>query len=150
MPHQYSLTTSLRQARETAMGFLRPAFTQYGLTEQKWHIIYVLAHRRSVDFHELASLTCILRPSLTGILIRMDREGFIHRLKPMNDQRKLCIVLTQKGMDCYEQVKGLVEEGYKEIEDAFTSDKLIQLLNLLNEFTSIRSNRQDDLEEKTI
>ncbi|CDG88889.1 homoprotocatechuate degradation operon regulator HpaR [Xenorhabdus bovienii] len=141
-----SLTIALLQARETAMGFFRPILKSYNLTEQQWRIIRVLASSRSIDFHDLACLTCILRPSLTGILTRMERDGLIFRLKPMNDQRKLYVSLTPAGQELYEQARGQVNEGYKAIEDAFSPAKLAQLLALLDEFTSIGNPSQEDIE----
>ncbi|CDH32188.1 homoprotocatechuate degradation operon regulator HpaR [Xenorhabdus bovienii] len=141
-----SLTIALLQARETAMGFFRPILKSYNLTEQQWRIIRVLASSRSIDFHDLACLTCILRPSLTGILTRMERDGLIFRLKPMNDQRKLYVSLTPAGQELYEQARGQVNDGYKAIEDAFSPAKLTQLLALLDEFTSIGNSTQEDIE----
>ncbi|PHM36779.1 transcriptional regulator SlyA [Xenorhabdus mauleonii] len=144
-----SLTIALLQARETAMGFFRPILKSYNLTEQQWRIIRVLASSRSIDFHDLACLTCILRPSLTGILTRMERDGLIFRLKPMNDQRKLYVSLTPTGQELYEQAKGEVEEGYRAIEEAFSPEKLDQLLKLLDEFIAIGSHSQEDLDEES-
>ncbi|MDI8954442.1 MarR family transcriptional regulator, partial [Salmonella enterica subsp. enterica serovar Anatum] len=46
---------------------------------------------------EIVENTCILRPSLTGILTRMERDGLVLRLKPVNDQRKLYVMLTEQG-----------------------------------------------------
>ncbi|WP_268628255.1 homoprotocatechuate degradation operon regulator HpaR, partial [Escherichia coli] len=89
-----SLTIALLQARVTAMGFFRPILKSHNLTEQQWRIIRVLANSRSIEFHELAAETCILRPSLTGTLSRMERDKLIFRLKPVNDQRKLYVSLT--------------------------------------------------------
>ncbi|MBI6549621.1 homoprotocatechuate degradation operon regulator HpaR [Xenorhabdus lircayensis] len=143
-----SLTIALLQARETAMGFFRPILKSYNLTEQQWRIIRVLASSRSIDFHDLACLTCILRPSLTGILTRMERDGLIFRLKPMNDQRKLYVSLTPAGQELYEQAKGLVEEGYQAIEDAFSPEKLTQFLGLLDEFIAIGNHSQEDSDEE--
>lgn len=108
-----SLTIALLQARETAMGFFRPILKSYNLTEQQWRIIRVLADKRSIDFHELSVQTCILRPSLTGILTRMEREGLIFRLKPLNDQRKLYVSLTPAGQELYDKARQEVEEGYQ-------------------------------------
>ncbi|MDC9582799.1 homoprotocatechuate degradation operon regulator HpaR [Xenorhabdus sp. PR6a] len=142
-----SLTIALLQARETAMGFFRPILKSYNLTEQQWRIIRVLASSRSIDFHDLACLTCILRPSLTGILTRMERDGLIFRLKPMNDQRKLYVSLTPVGQELYEQAKGQVTEGYKALETAFSSEKLTQLLGLLDEFNAIGNPSQENLDE---
>ena len=70
-----SLTIALMQAREVAMTYFRPIVKQHNLTEQQWRIVRVLVENPSMDFHELAAATCILRPSLTGILTRMERDG---------------------------------------------------------------------------
>ena len=120
-----SLTIALLQARETAMGFFRPILKSFNLTEQQWRIIRVLADNRSIDFHELSVKTCILRPSLTGILTRMEREGLIFRLKPLNDQRKLYVSLTPVGQELYDKARQEVEEGYQKIELAFSPEKTI-------------------------
>lgn len=134
-----SLTIALLQARETAMGFFRPILKSYNLTEQQWRIIRVLADNRSIDFHELSVQTCILRPSLTGILTRMEREGLIFRLKPLNDQRKLYVSLTPTGQELYDKARQEVEEGYQKIELAFSPEKMQQLTVLLDELIALES-----------
>ncbi|MTC63823.1 homoprotocatechuate degradation operon regulator HpaR [Providencia alcalifaciens] len=134
-----SLTIALLQARETAMGFFRPILKSYNLTEQQWRIIRVLADNRSIDFHELSVQTCILCPSLTGILTRMEREGLIFRLKPLNDQRKLYVSLTPTGQDLYDKARQEVEEGYQKIEQAFSQEKMQQLTALLEELIALES-----------
>ncbi|BFO08103.1 homoprotocatechuate degradation operon regulator HpaR [Serratia rubidaea] len=132
-----SLTIALLQARETAMGFFRPILKSHNLTEQQWRIIRVLADQRSIEFHELAAQTCILRPSLTGILSRMERDKLIFRLKPVNDQRKLYVSLTQQGQELYEVARHQVEQGYGEIEAAFSPEKMQQLMTLLDELITL-------------
>lgn len=132
-----SLTIALLQAREAAMVFFRPILKANHLTEQQWRIIRVLADNRSIDFHGLARQTCILRPSLTGILTRMERNNLIFRLKPVNDQRKLYVSLTQEGQNLYDNARPQVEEGYRLIEAAFSPDKMAQLSLLLDEFITV-------------
>ncbi|MFI8415048.1 homoprotocatechuate degradation operon regulator HpaR [Serratia sp. NPDC078593] len=132
-----SLTIALLQARETAMGFFRPILKRHNLTEQQWRIIRVLADNRSIEFHSLAEQTCILRPSLTGILSRMERDNLIFRLKPVNDQRKLYVSLTQQGQALYELARHQVEQGYGKIEAAFSPEKMQQLMTLLDELIAL-------------
>ncbi|SUG28869.1 homoprotocatechuate degradative operon repressor [Salmonella enterica subsp. arizonae] len=61
-----SLTIALLQAREAAMTYFRPIVKSHNLTDQQWRIVRILADSPSMDFHDLAFRTCILRPSLTG------------------------------------------------------------------------------------
>lgn len=142
-----SLTIALLQARETAMTFFRPIIKQHNLTEQQWRIVRVLAEHPSMDFHDLAFRTCILRPSLTGILTRMERDGLVLRLKPLNDQRKLYVSLTQTGQKLYENAQAKVEEVYRQLEAQYSPEKMQQLTALLREFIALgdRQNaRQED------
>lgn len=132
-----SLTIALLQAREAAMGFFRPIVKQHNLTEQQWRIVRILAENSSMDFHDLAFRACILRPSLTGILTRMERDGLVLRLKPVNDQRKLYVSLTATGLKLYESAQAQVEEVYRLIENEFTTGKLVQLTSLLEEFIAL-------------
>ena len=132
-----SLTIALLQAREAAMAYFRPIVKRHNLTEQQWRIVRILAERPSMDFHDLAFRACILRPSLTGILTRMERDGLVLRLKPVNDQRKLYVSLTPAGSKLYESVRIQVEEAYRLIESDFTVEKMQQLTVLLEEFISL-------------
>ncbi|MNP12554.1 Transcriptional activatory protein BadR [compost metagenome] len=143
-----SLTIALLQARETAMTFFRPIIKQQNLTEQQWRIVRVLAEHPSMDFHDLAFRTCILRPSLTGILTRMERDGLVLRLKPLNDQRKLYVSLTQAGNALYERAQAQVEEAYRQIEAQYTPEKMQQLTALLQEFIALGDGQAASQEEE--
>lgn len=132
-----SLTISLLQAREAAMSWFRPIVKRHNLTEQQWRIVRVLAENPSIDFHDLAFRTCILRPSLTGILTRMERDGLVLRLKPVNDQRKLYVSLTPDGRALYSKAQSEVEAAYRQIESAFSEQKMRQLTGLLEEFIAL-------------
>jgi len=132
-----SLTIALLQARETAMRYFRPVLNHHNLTEQQWRIIRILAEHGSLDFLELATKACILRPSLTGILTRLERDGLVLRLKPLNDQRKLFASLTPEGIALYQQAVKKIEAGYQQIEEQFGAEKMKQLKSLLQEFNAL-------------
>lgn len=143
-----SLTIALLQAREVAMGYFRPFLKQHNLTEQQWRIIRILAcDNNAIDFHSLACRSCILRPSLTGILIRMERDGLIIRMKPLSDQRKLYISLTPAGTDLHRTVREKVESGYQAIETDYSVDKMQQLHNLLSELIALGAKHKTDESE---
>lgn len=144
-----SLTIALLQAREAAMSYFRPIVKQHNLTEQQWRIVRILAENPSMDFHDLAFRACILRPSLTGILTRMERDGLVLRLKPVNDQRKLFVSLTKEGQALYARAQAQVEEAYRLIEQEFTPEKMQQLTALLGEFIALGSlHRGEGVDDK--
>lgn len=133
-----SLTLTLLQAREAAMGFFRPSLNERGLTEQQWRIIRILRQNGEMEIYQLAQQACILKPSMTGVLSRMERDGVVSRRKSAQDQRRVHVELTTKGQQCYVAMSEDMEENYQKILAQFGSEKLQQLLELLNELKQIK------------
>ncbi|MGG2396613.1 homoprotocatechuate degradation operon regulator HpaR [Pseudomonas sp. SH1-B] len=133
-----SLTLTLLQAREAAMGFFRPSLNQHGLTEQQWRIIRILRQSGEMETHQLASQACILKPSMTGVLSRMERDGVVRRWKSPQDQRRVYVGLTERGQQCFVAMSEDMERNYQRILESFGADKLQQLLTLLNELKQIK------------
>jgi homoprotocatechuate degradation regulator HpaR len=134
-----SLTLALLQAREAAMSFFRPLLNQHELTEQQWRVIRILSQypHGELESHQLAEMACILRPSMTGVLVRLERDGLVRRWKPVNDQRRLCVSLTPKGSALFEEMSGEMTRQYKEIQRQFGPENFQTLMRLLQELARI-------------
>ena len=115
-----SINIGLIQAREALMTQFRPILNQANITDQQWRIIRLLAENGTLDFQDLANKACILRPSLTGILTRLEKAGMAVRLKPSNDQRRVFLKLTQEGEKLYQSIGEKVDERYDAIENLFS------------------------------
>ncbi|PSJ22597.1 homoprotocatechuate degradation operon regulator HpaR [Halomonas sp. ND22Bw] len=128
-----SLTLALLQARESAMGFFRPLLNHYGLTEQQWRVIRMLKQspESTLESRELADLACILRPSLTGVLVRLERNGLVRRWKPETDQRRLCVTLTDQGEALFDEMSDEMVRQYKRIQQELGPDNYKTLMQLL-------------------
>lgn len=128
-----SLTLALLQARESAMGFFRPLLNRYGLTEQQWRVIRMLKQspESTLESRKLADLACILRPSLTGVLVRLERNGLVRRWKPETDQRRLCVTLTDQGEALFDEMSDEMVRQYKRIQQELGHDNYRMLMQLL-------------------
>ena len=132
-----SLNIVLIQAREALMSHFRPMLNEIGITDQQWRIIRLLAENGTMDFQDLAAQACILRPSLTGILTRLEKVGYVVRLKPSNDQRRVYLKLTGEGEKLHRTTCDQVDARYDVIESVLSKDKLKQLQSLLGELSAI-------------
>ena len=132
-----SINIGLIHAREALMTQFRPILNQANITDQQWRIIRLLAENGTLDFQDLANKACILRPSLTGILTRLEKAGMAVRLKPSNDQRRVFLKLTQEGEKLYQSIGEKVDERYDAIENVFSKEKLEKLKELLTELAMI-------------
>ncbi|RMQ43435.1 Homoprotocatechuate degradation operon regulator [Pseudomonas cichorii] len=133
-----SLTLTLLQAREAAMSFFRPSLNQHGLTEQQWRVIRILSQHGELEVYQLAELACILKPSMTGVLVRMEVAGLICRRKAEQDQRRVLVTLAEKGEACFESMSQCMEENYQRIQEQLGEEKLRTLLGLLDELKTIK------------
>ncbi|AZE62046.1 Homoprotocatechuate degradative operon repressor [Pseudomonas synxantha] len=133
-----SLTLALLQAREAAMSFFRPSLNEHGLTEQQWRIIRILEQHGELEIYQLAELACILKPSMTGVLVRMEAAGMVHRRKAEQDQRRVLITLADKGKASFESMSQCMEANYQRLQDQFGEEKFQTLLGLLDDLKNIK------------
>ncbi|WP_312934084.1 homoprotocatechuate degradation operon regulator HpaR [Pseudomonas sp.] len=133
-----SLTLTLLQAREATMAFFRPALNAHDLTEQQWRVIRILRQQGELESHRLAELACILKPSMSGVLKRLERDGIVARRKSAEDQRRVFINLTVKGQQVFLAMSEEMGRNYANIQQQFGDDKLQHLMQLLDEMKKIR------------
>jgi homoprotocatechuate degradation regulator HpaR len=129
-----NLAMLLLQARETLMGMFRPILNEFSLTEQQWRIIRTLDAQpsRELEAGQIAKLCCILSPSLTGVLERMERDGLIRRMRPLADQRKLVVTLTPKSTELVAQIGPRVDAQYQLLEARLGTSTLNETYQLLD------------------
>ena len=139
-PKHVSLNITLIQAREALITHFRPLLNDAGITDQQWRIIRLLAENGTLDFQDLANQACILRPSLTGILTRLEKANLLVRLKPSNDQRRVFLKLTDDGQKLYTEICSQVDQRYDAIESLLSREKLTQLTALLGDLIAIGQN----------
>lgn len=119
------------------MAFFRPSLNEHDLTEQQWRIIRILSQQGELESHQLAQQACILKPSMTGVLSRLERDGLVRRQKSQQDQRRVFVSLTERGEACFVSMSGDMESNYQRIQTQFGQEKMEQLLALLNDLKKI-------------
>ncbi len=139
---EHSLPMLLLRAREACMTRFRPLLSSHGLTEQQWRVIRALAEVNGLESKELAERTLILKPSMTGIIDRLERDGLVVRKKDKDDGRKTCIWMTRKARRLYENIMPLVEAEYSDMQDRFSEKRWDVLYDSLFHLIELNSNRQ--------
>lgn len=133
-----SLPLQLLKARETSMQFFRPLLQENNLTEQQWRILRALKAYEELELNQLAECCCILRPSLTGIIKRLEQQGYIKRRRSEEDHRRILLTLTEQALALFERVSPEVDARYETFIQHFGQDKLAQLSQLLHELAALK------------
>lgn len=133
-----SLPLQLLKAREATMLFFRPLLHENALTEQQWRVLRALYAFEELESKELANHCCLLSPSLTGILKRLEQLGYIQRRKSEQDQRYTLISLTKKSKDLFKKLSPEVEARYKAFTERYSEEKLETLMVMLKELAELK------------
>jgi homoprotocatechuate degradation regulator HpaR len=133
-----NLPMLLLQAREAAMSLFRPILKQFSITEQQWRIIRALNDHPTgqMEAGQIAKECCILSPSLTGVLERMERDGLVQRVRPAKDQRKVVVSLSPSSTALVTRISPLIEEQYRRIEAQIGLPRLNDLCRVLDDLKS--------------
>ena len=107
-----------------------------GLLPVQFDVIATLANQPSMTFKQLGERTLISKSSLTGVVERMVKKGFIAISENPDDARSHLLKLTTKGQKIFEQV---FPEHLKHLEKAFEKISKKQMKEIEESLKTLKS-----------
>ncbi len=92
----YAIAKEITRKYRSPLKELHMTYTQY-------IVMMVLWERGGMSEGELGQIVHLDSGTLAPLLMRMEKLGFIDRIKPENNERKLTVVLTDKGKSLREK-----------------------------------------------
>ena len=133
-----SLAIAMLRAREAMMLSFRPILAKHGFTEQQWRVLRVLGEKGTSDAGQVAFDACILAPSLSRIIGKLEKDNYISRFIDSKDGRRVNLSLTKTGQDTLNKIAPDMELIYKAIQKRYGEEKLTNLLDILSEISEWR------------
>ena len=90
----------LRLARE-----LRKETEQLGITARQATLLWLVKRRPGLSLAELAAEEGISPPAMSGHVDRLERAGFIERIRSSDDRRRVGLRLTDDGQKLMRRVR---------------------------------------------
>ena len=138
MTHQEtskSLPIAMLRAREAMMLSFRPLLSKHGFTEQQWRVLRVLGEKGCADAGQVAFEACILAPSLSRIIGKLEKDKYISRFIDAKDGRRINLSLTSLGKETLQKIVPEIGIIYNSLEKSYGEEKLTTLLELLSEIS---------------
>ncbi|MCP5374084.1 MAG: MarR family transcriptional regulator [Hyphomicrobiales bacterium] len=91
------------------------ALEEYGVTTQQWAVLGALTRPQAAGgmlVGDLARFLMVSRQNLTGVINRMERDGYIERVKDSADGRSRRVRLTAKGEGIWQSITPLIYDYY--------------------------------------
>ncbi len=89
------------------VGSYTPYLKPLGLTYTQYIVFLVLWEKESVNVGKLGEILCLDAGTLTPLLKRLDKEGFVTRKRSEEDERVTVISITDKGNELKEKCKDI-------------------------------------------
>ncbi|MAY87774.1 MAG: homoprotocatechuate degradation operon regulator HpaR [Pseudooceanicola sp.] len=128
-----SLPIALLRARERVMAPIRLMLMDVGLTEQQWRVLRVLDESGAMEPTRIADTACLLLPSLTRILQKLEEKGLVDRKPDTEDRRRQIVSISDAGSALIEANLEANHAVLLDIRARMGGDRYDQLLDLLNE-----------------
>jgi DNA-binding MarR family transcriptional regulator len=87
-------------------------------------IMFALWQEEGISINELAKKTQLKKSTLTSMLDRLERMGYIRRQRCRKDRRKILIQRTSKDKDLEKEYVKLSQEHTKIFFQGFTEDQM--------------------------
>lgn len=119
-----------------------PLLKEIDLTYPQYLVMMVLWEHKKLSFKEISSKLKMKTGTLTPILSKLENNGYLERIKDKNDDRKIYISITEKGLDIEDKAKdipikiskeiNLVDEEYKKYLEEF--DYLLKKIDYIEKY----------------
>jgi DNA-binding MarR family transcriptional regulator len=94
-------------------------------------IIFTLWQKDGIPIHEIAEKTQLEKSTLTSMLDRLEKDGFIERVHSKEDRRKIIIKRTDKDKALEKNYLAVSEEINKYYYEGFTEKEINEFENYL-------------------
>ena len=121
------------------MGPIRKMLVDVGVTEQQWRVLRVLNEEGPQEPTHIADRACLLLPSLTRILQKLEDKGLISRTRDEQDRRRQIITVTSEGSQIIAANMDTSRRILTDLRAKLGDEKHETLIALLNELTDLEN-----------
>lgn len=123
MPFKDCMCFRLGKALRKVSKVYREEIASYGLTHGQFFLIIAIMEEEGLLPSELADKTAQDRPTITGLLDRLEKDGWIERRPDKRDRRSLRIYLAPRANECRESLLKLFEESNQKFLNRFSPEE---------------------------
>ena len=87
-----------------------PLLNEIGLTYPQYLAMMVLWEHEKLSFKEISSKLKMKTGTLTPILNKLEKNGYLEKVKDEKDDRKIYIVVTSQGLELGEKAKDIPQK----------------------------------------
>lgn len=122
----------LYTASRLVAGAYNPYFEPLGITYPQYLVLLVLWEKDQQPVNDIAKRLHLETNTVTPLLQRMEKAGFIVRKRGEKDTRQRIVSLTPKGIDMREQAKNIPDDLSKQVLQHVSMEEITNIIPSLD------------------
>jgi DNA-binding MarR family transcriptional regulator len=118
-------------------------FVKRGVTQTQFLLLASIHAYTRCTMGTLARNLHVSMPTVSGIVDRLVRSGYLRRIHRPDDRRQVAVELTAKGRVFFQDFQGVVRRRWEQVLKALSSTKLEAFYDVL---TTIRERLEQELD----
>jgi DNA-binding MarR family transcriptional regulator len=131
----------LRRAHQLSMAISASQMSPHALTAMQFGAMVVLNEKPGIDATRLASLVAFDRPTLTGVIDRLEAKGLVERQQHPSDRRARLLYLTPEGSALLRDASKAARRTHRMVLDPLTPQERETLIGLLEKLVAAQAAR---------
>ena len=99
----------------------------------------------SLTAGEIAQQTGLTTPSVTSLIDRLEKKGFVQRVRDTKDRRRVIVELNQERFAELTKVFGSLQGNFDTVLDDYSDDQLSTILDFLSRMTEMSKSTMETL-----
>jgi DNA-binding MarR family transcriptional regulator len=134
MPKDDRLIYLLFRAQHKLRAHLKKALHEKGIriTPAQAGVLFLLKQRNGRTMSELSQVLSTDNSTITGLVDRLERSGFVKRNPSATDRRVSHISMTVHGLEEIERAKPIIREVNAEIRTGFSDEDIETFKKVIN------------------
>ncbi|MEN6292191.1 MarR family winged helix-turn-helix transcriptional regulator [Methanobacterium sp. MBAC-LM] len=130
-PEKY-ICFKLNKVRRKIHRYYESKLAPFNITPVQFYVLSALWDKDEIKFKDLARRLDMDGSTLTGILDRMEKRGFIKRKEDPDDRRSILVCLTNESKEIRPQMIEIAQDLDHEFRDKVPDEEFRTLLKVLD------------------
>ncbi len=132
--HRGNFLYTLNSIRQRLFAYLESELARQGIrgiAPSHGDILHILEKKGTLHLHDLTELSLKDKSTITAVISRLEKNGYVTRVRDGNDKRLVNIQATQKAETIKPALEQISEKMNSQLFEGLSEDEKITLFNLM-------------------
>ena len=125
----FEISMLIKEIYSDTMAIVSKSLKGSGLTNQQIMVIKLIAHNKKVNISQLCSEMSLAKGTVSGIVSRMEKAGYVKKVKDEYDNRNTYVTFSDKGIEFAKEFRKEINSSFDKVFENFTYDEIKEIKN---------------------